>query len=111
MGWTQAETASFLGISKKAIESYEQGWRNAPDAVWKELITIAAVQHGYPKGSDPCWKVMHCSSQIRQACFCSRKMGGHFCWMTATTNCHRNHPELRRGMMTCVTCPVVRQFL
>jgi hypothetical protein len=36
--------ASFLGISRKAIESYEQGWRNVPDAVWKELLTLVAVQ-------------------------------------------------------------------
>jgi hypothetical protein len=111
MDWTQSETASFLGLSRKAIESYEQGWRNVPDAVWKELLTLAAVQRGYPTGYKPCRRVMGCSAEIRHTCFCSRKMGGFFCWMTAATNCRRNHPELKRGLLTCVTCPVVRQFL
>jgi DNA-binding XRE family transcriptional regulator len=111
MDWTQAEAASFLGISKKAIESYEQGWRNVPENLWKGLLTLVAVQKNYPRRFKRCWEIMGCEPGLRKTCFCCEKMDGKFCWMTATTNCHVNHPELKKGLMTCLCCPVVHQFL
>ena len=111
-GWTQKETAMLLGVSKKAIESYEQGWREPPDAIWKELITLLALQRDYPSGYLPCWKLMKCPDAANQDCFCKKRLRGFFCWMTATTNCHRTHPELAHaGIVGCLSCPVVRQFL
>lgn len=111
MGWTQAETATFLGISKKAIESYEQCWRPVPDSVWKELLTLAAVQNHYPHGFQRCFEVLQCPAEARHECFCCKKMSGKFCWMTASTNCHQHHPELKKSFLTCLSCPVVKQFL
>ena len=112
MSWTQAETADFLGVSKKAVESYEQGWRNVPDSLWKQLLTLVAVQKGYPRKFKRCWKILHCDAKIHKNCFCGCKMNGHFCWMTATSACHVNHPELNaNGLMTCLNCPVVAQFV
>lgn len=109
MGWTQLEASHFLGVSKKAVESYEQGWRDVPDHIWKSLLTLAAVEHHYPHGYRRCWEIMHCAPAQRRTCFGARSMGGRFCWMTSATNCHQNHPE-RQNVRTCLCCPVVRQF-
>ena len=111
MNWTQSETAAFLGISKKAVESYEQGWRNVPGSIWKELLTIVAGRRGFPRGCKKCYKVLQCSPEIREHCFCGSKMDGRFCWMTASACCYRNHPELKKSPLTCLDCPVVQQFL
>ena len=111
MQWTQEETGHFLGLSEKALQSYEQGWRRVPESVWKELLTLVAIQRGYPRGYRRCWEIIGCPVPSRASCFCAGKMAGLFCWMTATTNCHFFHPELKKSMLTCVRCPVTAQFL
>jgi DNA-binding XRE family transcriptional regulator len=112
VGWTQAEAAYFLGVSKKAIESYEQGWRHPPQTVCKQMLTLVALQKGYPKGYKPCWEIMRCSPAVRDACFCARKLNGHFCWMTCSANCHQHlDGEKTEKVACCFHCPVVKQLL
>lgn len=110
VGWTQSETAYFLGVSKKAVESYEQGWRHPPQSVCKQLLTLLALQKGYPEGFRPCWEVMRCSPAVREACFCARKMRGHFCWLTCSANCHQHLGTHDEKLTCCFHCPVVQQF-
>lgn len=112
MEWSRGEVAAFLGVSKKAVESYEQGWRAIPDRVWKQLITTAAVQLGYPlERHRPCHELTHCPEASRAACFSYQQMRGRFCWMTAANSCRRAHPGRGRGTLACLDCPVTRQFL
>ena len=112
MQWSRGEVASFLGVSRKAVESYEQGWRAVPDRVWKQLITTVALQHEYPlRQHSRCWELTGCPRTIRDECFSYQKMHGHFCWMTATNNCRKAHLGAERGYLECVNCPVTLQFL
>ena len=37
---TQAQMAQLLGISLKAVHSYEQGWRRVPTAVERQMYFL-----------------------------------------------------------------------
>ena len=37
---TQKEIAPLLGVSQKAIHSYEQGWRNIPPHVERQMLFL-----------------------------------------------------------------------
>ena len=111
MKWTQAEAAHFLGVSKKAVESYEQSWRTPPDTLWKEFLLIIALKRGYPDGYKRCWEVMRCSPAACESCFCARNMRGLFCWATCQATCGRHLGGHGKKIADCLTCPVARQFL
>ena len=42
LGKTQAQMAQLLGVSLKAVHSYEQGWRSVPTAVERQMLKNAA---------------------------------------------------------------------
>jgi DNA-binding XRE family transcriptional regulator len=47
---TQAQMAQLLGVSLKAVHSYEQGWRSVPAAVERQMYFLAVkVQPGTKK--------------------------------------------------------------
>lgn len=114
MGWSRIEMSSFLGVSRKAVESYEQGWRNIPNRVWKQLLTVAAIQNDYSRAARPCWELTDCPETTRHECFSGHAMKGQFCWMTATRCCRqkvlRSH-DPQGDFLICLNCPVVKQFL
>lgn len=110
VGWTQRDAATILGVSQKAVESYDQGWRQVPDSIWRQLLTIVSVQRRYPRKHAPCWTVNHCSRSRRRACFCARTLRGHFCWLVAAkSRCPLWKEHL--GTRSCLTCGVVKAFL
>jgi DNA-binding XRE family transcriptional regulator len=42
LGKTQSQTAQLLGISLKAIQSFEQGWRNIPVHIERQVLFLLA---------------------------------------------------------------------
>jgi DNA-binding XRE family transcriptional regulator len=57
---TQKEMAQLLGVSVKAIHSYEQGWRKIPGHVERQvyfLISRALEPTGKKK---KCWDLLKC---------------------------------------------------
>ena len=40
LGKTQAQMAQLLGVSLKAVHSYEQGWRSVPAAVERQMYFL-----------------------------------------------------------------------
>ena len=111
MGWSRAETAAILGLSRKAVESYELGWRKVPARVWKQALTVAAIQRKYPMGTKPCWELTRCHERVSKNCLCRKLTDGRFCWMTVTQCCHLAHLDKQMGFENCLSCPVIRQFL
>lgn len=111
MGWSRRETATILGLSRKAVESYELGWRKVPARVWKQALTLAAIQRKYPMGTKPCWELTRCHEQVSKGCLCRKLTDGRFCWMTVSQCCHLAHLGKEMGFEHCLSCPVIRQFL
>ncbi len=58
---TQKELAQLLGVSIKAIHSYEQGWRKIPHHVERQLLFLfsRAIMIG-GKQSEKCWDIRKC---------------------------------------------------
>ena len=111
MGWSRVETAAILGLSRKAVESYELAWRKVPDRVWKQALTVAAIQRKYPLGTLPCWELTQCHEEVSATCLCRKLTDGRFCWMTVTKCCRQARRGEDMGFKQCLSCPVVRQFV
>jgi DNA-binding XRE family transcriptional regulator len=111
LGLTQAEMARVLGISRKAIESYEQGWRNVPRSVFNELIAIRCAQSGHDGCARPCWQIVKCSSADRAQCLAFHLTQGRLCWLVAQNNCRKHRLARRDDLAACLSCAVVSRFL
>ena len=50
---TQKQMAQLLGVSIKAVHSYEQGWRSVPAAVERQLLFLASRLQSQRKNNLP----------------------------------------------------------
>jgi len=51
---TQKQMASLLGVSIKAIHSYEQGWRSVPPHVERQMFFLMARKRSVPNPARRC---------------------------------------------------------
>lgn len=81
LGKSQRDLAGLLGISLKAVESYEQGWRNIPSNVERMLyfLLFKLNEKSFARES-PCWTSKSCSEESRKDCVAYATREGHFCW-------------------------------
>lgn len=111
MGRTQAELASALGISVKAIQSYEQGWRAVPVRVMIQLLVLLALYRKRTLDDVPCWEIRQCDAALRETCPSFTVGRGQFCWFIGTQEC-RPHRGAKHGpALPCMDCPVVKRLL
>ena len=68
LGKTQSQMAQLLGVSLKAIQSFEQGWRNIPVHIERQVLFLLASKKSPPRKERPCWVVRKCLMEIRQNC-------------------------------------------
>jgi DNA-binding XRE family transcriptional regulator len=108
VGMTQAALARALGVSIRAVQSYEQGWRDVPTHIMVQLLVLAAAF--YPRGErKTCWEIRGCSPEAMEKCPCC-KTDGMLCWLVTgrkAAPCREGHDDLS----ACLECPVVMQFL
>jgi len=77
---SQAELADLIGVSARAVQSWEQGWRKPSAAFEKALLLLEmAVYQGENFGSRVCWEVTHCPQGTREARLAYRARQGHLC--------------------------------
>jgi hypothetical protein len=105
--------AQLLGVSTKAVQSYEQGWRNTPSHVEQQVLWLAILR-GHPdlRKLPRCWSLNKCSPETRSRCPAAKlKMPG-FCWFITGTLCQgkptRNWAAKRDH---CFQCPVMKGLL
>jgi DNA-binding XRE family transcriptional regulator len=61
LGKTQKQMAQLMGTSNKAIESFEQGWRNISPHIERQLYFLVSqktITEG--KSSVNCWDIREC---------------------------------------------------
>ena len=51
---TQKEMAQLLGVSIKAIHSYEQGWRTVPPHAERQMFFLVARKRSADNAQKPC---------------------------------------------------------
>ncbi|MBA4387256.1 MAG: transcriptional regulator [Verrucomicrobia bacterium] len=111
MGRTQAELALALGCSRKAIESYEQGWRPVPVRVLIQLLVLLALQRKPLAKQIPCWEIRRCGIGKRKACPAFTVSNGLFCWFVAAKKCREELQHDKDAAWACMDCKVVKTLL
>ena len=108
---TQKEMAQLLGVSLKAVHSYEQGWRVVPPAVERQIFFL--FSRAVPTGPrPPCWELRDCPPELRADCPASQFDCGGMCWMVNGTLCGgSDQGSWESKMATCRACPVFKSLV
>ncbi len=111
LGKTQNQMAQLLGTSVKAVQSFEQGWRNIPVHVERMAFFYLFLKNGRGENG-PCWELRDCPEEIKKNCPAWEFEGGDLCWFICGTICHGKKQESwRKKMEMCRKCMVFRGML
>lgn len=109
---TQKQMAQLLGVSIKAVHSYEQGWRLVPDHVEKQMLLLAVSANGRRGRRKDCWVINRCPAGIRRQCPAWEFDRGSLCWLINGTICNGTvHKTWKEKILVCRTCPVLKALL
>lgn len=109
-GKSQLQISQLLGVSLKAVQSFEQGWRNIPVHVERQLLHLLALRQNTNRKGDPCWVLQKCSKEIRENCPAWEFKAGLFCWCICGTICHgKVQNSWQKKMKICRRCEVFKR--
>ena len=109
---TQDQLAGLMGISLKAIQSYEQGWRKIPVYVERQLLFITSRMRNGSIKRIPCWTAKKCPSRLKKKCPAWEFRSGTLCWFINGTICEGEpQKNWKEKMEICRKCDVFRSFL
>lgn len=107
---TQKELGALLGVSLKAISSYEQGWRNIPGHVERQLLFLLAKKNDGALIN--CWDIRNCSDEVKQSCPAWEFKAGNLCWFINGTVCDKQVKKTWQDKIEiCRTCEVFKTQL
>ena len=107
LGKTQAQMAQLLGVSLKAVHSYEQGWRSVPAAVERQMYFLAVKQNTQKGKLKSCWQVKKCSPEQKSQCPAWEFGAGELCWFINGTICDGTaQKNWKEKMKICKSCEV-----
>lgn len=99
--------AQLLGISLKAIHSYEQGWRSVPDHVERQIFFLISKIKGSDKNEKPCWVIKKCPPERKERCPAWEFKVGMLCWFINGTICGGvAQKNWREKIKVCKECEV-----
>lgn len=108
---TQEELARALGVSTKAIQSYEQGWREVPVRLMMQLLILLALYRRQSMQEVPCWKIKRCKADLRKRCMGYTVGRGQFCWFVGVEECVPDGADPRADIIPCMQCEVIKRLL
>ena len=109
---TQKQLAELLGISIKAVHSYEQGWRSVPAHVERQIFFLLSRIRGDAEALKACWTVKKCPPQRRKNCPAWEFQAGKLCWFINGTLCECQVQKSWKDKMTiCRNCEVLASLL
>jgi len=113
LGKTQSQLAQLVGVSFKAIQSFEQGWRNIPVHIERQVLLLLTLKSGdLAKKNGPCWEIRKCPDETRRTCPAWEFDVGHLCWFISGTICQgRARQSWRKKMQLCRKCKVFDNML
>ena len=112
LGKTQSQLAQLLGVSPKAIQSFEQGWRNIPVHTERQVLFLLSLKQSPRKKDRACWVIRKCPMEIRQNCPAWEFQVGNLCWFINGTICQGEVQESwQKKMKLCRQCKVFRTML
>ncbi len=109
---TQKEMSQLLGVSLKAVHSYEQGWRSVPAHVERQIYFLLSRKIHDQETLRKCWDIKNCPPERRDRCPAWEFRSGTLCWFINGTLCQcsaqRNWQE---KMMVCKQCEILQHLL
>ncbi len=112
LGKTQNQMAQLLGISLKAIQSFEQGWRIIPVHTERQVLFLLGLKKSPRQKNKPCWVIRECPREVKQNCPAWEFRVGHLCWFINGTICQgRVQTNWGRKMKICRQCKVFRAMV
>lgn len=112
LGKTQKQLAELLATSLKAVHSYEQGWRNIPVHVERQLLFLLSRKGKISKKCKPCWILKKCPPKRKNACPAWEFQSGDLCWFMNGTICEGSvQTDWKEKMEICRSCKVLSASL
>ena len=109
---TQQQISELLGVSIKAVHSYEQGWRNVPAHVERQLYFLLASLRQGGEAIRPCWSVKKCPPERKKNCPAWEFQAGKFCWFINGTICEcKARKTWKDKIKVCKQCEVMQELL
>lgn len=109
---TQKDLASLLGISLKAVSSYEQGRRIIPSHIERQMLFLISHKRSPKLHLEKCWKVLACPKEKREKCPAWEFKSGTHCWLINGTIC-QGEPQKNWDdkIKFCYECEVLKRVL
>ena len=108
---TQKGLASLLGISLKAVCSYEQGWRTIPSHVERQLLFLLVKKVHPHQETVNCWDIRNCPEEKKTRCPAWEFSSGDLCWFIGGTICDNTiHTTWKKKMEMCKKCVVMKKI-
>ena len=102
---SQNQIAVLLASSLKAVHSYEQGWRNIPVHVERQILFLISQMN--QKKIKPCWSIKKCTPEQKKNCPAWEFRAGKFCWfINGTMSEGEAKKNWREKIDFCRTCEV-----
>jgi hypothetical protein len=101
--------AQTLGIAGRTVASYEQGIRNIPAHIERQIFFLLYMMRRGENHTKPCWLIKNCSPERIEECPAWKFRAGDFCWLINGTICdgvvHENWHEKMKGCRSCEVFP------
>ena len=113
MGLSQSELGGLVGISSRAIQSYEQAWRQPSELVERMLLLLlVAHRNGARLSQCRCWEETECPPGVRKRCIAYVARQGHLCWFLTGTMCKGQRQESWSDKLRlCLDCGFMQALL
>lgn len=111
LGKTQRELAELLGVSLKAVQSYEQGWRSVPLHVERQMYFLLIYQRKNKKKLLlNCWNQKNCP--YKEQCPAWEFQAGHLCWFLSGTMCECTaEKNWKNKIEICRKCEILSSLI
>lgn len=108
---TQKALSHLLGVSLKAVQSYEQGWRTVPLHIERKVLFLVVNQRRDDSTKrKECWTLKKCN--CKKECPAWEFQAGHLCWFLNGTLCEcTSGQEGKDKMDICRECEVLTSLL
>lgn len=107
LGKSQRQLANLLGVSVRAVQSFEQGWRPVPVHVERQILFLVAMK--MDRGSLKCWQIRECPEKTRRNCPAWEFKAGNLCWFINGTVCRGSvQKNWREKIALCRDCDVFK---
>jgi DNA-binding XRE family transcriptional regulator len=108
---TQKEMAQLLGASMKAVQSFEQGWRNIPVHIERQVYFLLSRKKAL-KSKTPCWTQTGCLMEQRKNCPAWELKCGDLCWFINGTFCEGEpRKNWQEKMKICRKCEIFSSLI